>query len=88
MGDRGGPRISDSCSRWDPTFVRRISEFGEGTEYFGGLQGDSLRSKRAQLLEALKGDRTLAELSARYKVQPNLITIWKRQAGEGLVGIW
>ena len=39
-------------------------------------------------LEALKGDQTLAELSARYKVHPNLITKWKRQAGEGLVGIF
>ena len=39
-------------------------------------------------LEALKGDQTLAELAARYKVHPNLITKWKRQAGEGLVGIF
>ncbi len=39
-------------------------------------------------LEALKGDQTLAELSARYKVHPNLITKWKRQAGDGLVGIF
>ena len=39
-------------------------------------------------LEALKGDETLAALSARYKVHPNLVTKWKRQAGEGLVGIF
>ena len=39
-------------------------------------------------LEALKGDQTLAELSARYKVHPNLVTKWKRQAGDGLVGIF
>ncbi len=39
-------------------------------------------------LEALKGDQTLAELSARYKIHANLITKWKRQAGEGLVGIF
>ncbi len=39
-------------------------------------------------LEALKGDQTLAELAARYKVHPNLITKWKRQAGEGLVEIF
>ena len=36
-------------------------------------------------LEALKGDSTLAQLSARHKVHPNLITKWKRQAGEGMV---
>ena len=38
--------------------------------------------------EALAGDQTLAELAARHKVHPNLITKWKRQAGEGLVGIF
>ena len=39
-------------------------------------------------LEALTGDQTLAELSARHKVHPNLITKWKRQASEGMVGIF
>ncbi len=39
-------------------------------------------------LEALRGDRTLAELAVRHKVHPNLITKWKRQAGEGLAGIF
>ncbi len=39
-------------------------------------------------LEALKGDQTLAALAARYKVHPNLVTKWKRQAGDGLVGIF
>lgn len=39
-------------------------------------------------LDALKGDQTLASLAARHKVHPNLITKWKKQAGEGLVGIF
>ena len=38
---RGGPRESDSCVRWDPTYLRRISGHGEATEFFGGLQGES-----------------------------------------------
>ena len=38
---RGGPRESDSCVRWDPTYLRRISEHGEATEFLGGLQGES-----------------------------------------------
>ncbi len=38
---RGGPRESDSCDRWDPAFMRRISGYGEATEFFGGLQGES-----------------------------------------------
>ncbi len=39
-------------------------------------------------LEALRGDATLAELAARHKVHPNLITKWKRQAGEGMVEVF
>ena len=37
---RAGPQESDSCVRWDPTYMRRISEHGETTEFFGGLQGE------------------------------------------------
>ena len=39
-------------------------------------------------LEALAGEATLSELAARHRVHPNLITKWKRQAGEGLVDIF
>ena len=39
-------------------------------------------------LEALAGEATLAELSARHKVHPNLITKWKRQAAEGMVAVF
>ncbi len=39
-------------------------------------------------LEALAGDATPAELAARHKVHPNLITKWKRQAAEGLVDVF
>ncbi len=39
-------------------------------------------------LEALRGDATLAELAARHGVHPNLITKWKRQAGEGMVEVF
>lgn len=39
------------------------------------------------VLEALRGEQTLAELLARCNVHPNLITNWKKQAREydGLV---
>jgi transposase len=46
----------------------------------------ALKAKVA--LEALRGEQTLAELSARHKVHPNLITKWKRQAAEGMVGVF
>ncbi len=36
-------------------------------------------------LEALRGDRTIAELSSRYNVHPKLITNWKKKAREQVV---
>jgi transposase len=33
-------------------------------------------------LAALKGDKTIAELSAQFEVHPNQITDWKRQLQE------
>ena len=39
-------------------------------------------------LEALRGEQTLAELSARYNVHPNLIANWKKRARESLVDIF
>ena len=35
-------------------------------------------------LEALVGDKTMAELAARHDVHPNMIAQWKRQAKESL----
>ena len=35
-------------------------------------------------LEALRGDMTAQEVSARHKVHPNQISTWKRQAIEGM----
>jgi len=35
-------------------------------------------------LAAIRGDGTLAELSARYRVHPGMIGNWKRTALEGL----
>ena len=39
-------------------------------------------------LEALRGDQTMAELSARHKIHPNLIASWKKKAQEGLVDVF
>ncbi len=35
-------------------------------------------------LEALRGDKTIQEIAAKYKVHPNQVSTWKRQAMEGL----
>jgi transposase len=39
-------------------------------------------------LEALVGDKTLAELATRHGVHPNMIAGWKRQAKENLPAIF
>lgn len=33
---------------------------------------------------AIRGDGTMAELAARYKVHPNMIAKWKREALDGM----
>ena len=40
----------------------------------------SAEFKAKVALEAIKGEKTLAELAAHYGVHPNMITNWKRQA--------
>jgi len=44
----------------------------------------SAEFKARVALEALVGERTLAELAKKHGVHPNMIASWKRQAREGL----
>ncbi len=37
-------------------------------------------------LEALRGDRTVQQIAARHEVHPNQVSLWKRQAVDGLAG--
>ena len=39
-------------------------------------------------LEAMQGQRTIAELATRHELHPNLITQWKRQAIEKLARVF
>ena len=48
----------------------------------------SAEFKARVALEALVGDKTLAELSARHGVHPNMIAAWKRQAKESMPEIF
>jgi len=39
-------------------------------------------------LEALKGEKTIVEIASRYGIHPNQISTWKKQALEGLPGLF
>ncbi len=39
-------------------------------------------------LEALRGDNTIQEIAAKYHVHPNQVSTWKRQAVEGMAGVF
>ena len=39
-------------------------------------------------LEAIRGDRTLAELAAAHQLHPNLIMAWRRQAIEEMAKVF
>ena len=39
-------------------------------------------------LDALRGDKTIQEIASRYKVHPNQVSTWKRQAMDGLDAIF
>ena len=39
-------------------------------------------------LEALRGDKTVQEIAARHQVHPNQVSTWKRQAMDGLDGVF
>ncbi|PCI52806.1 MAG: hypothetical protein COB36_14420 [Alphaproteobacteria bacterium] len=44
--------------------------------------------KKKVALAALRGDKTLQELADHYQVHPDQTSQWKRQAIEGLDGIF
>ncbi|WP_425504199.1 transposase [Roseibium litorale] len=46
---------------------------------------DALKAKAA--LEALRGDKTIQEIAAKYQVHPNQVSPWKRQAVEGMADV-
>ena len=46
----------------------------------------STEFKSKVALAAIRGDGTIAELSSRFGVHPNMITKWKRQALSGMKG--
>jgi transposase-like protein len=39
-------------------------------------------------LEAIRGEKTVAEIAAHHEVHPNQVTTWKTQALENMAGIF
>lgn len=39
-------------------------------------------------LEALRGDKTVQEIAAKHRIHPTQVTTWKRQAMDGLAGVF
>ena len=47
---------------------------------------DQFKAKIA--LEALRGDKTIQEIAAKHQLHPNQVSQWKKQAMEGLAGVF
>tara|TARA_B110000879_G_scaffold200542_1_gene274634 strand:+ start:349 stop:747 length:399 start_codon:yes stop_codon:yes gene_type:complete len=44
--------------------------------------------KAAVALEALRGDKTVQEIAAKKQLHPTQVSTWKRQAIEGMAGVF
>jgi transposase len=44
--------------------------------------------KAALELEALRGDKTVQEIEAKRQLDPTQVSTWKRQAIEGMAGVF
>jgi len=53
-----------------------------------GRRNHSAEFKARVALEAVKGNKSMAELSSEYAVHPNQISKWKKQVLEELPGIF
>ncbi len=47
---------------------------------------DQFKAKIA--LEALRGDKTIQEIAAKHQLHPNQVSAWKKQAMDGLAGVF
>ena len=46
------------------------------------------RFKATVALEALRGDRSVQEIAAKHRVHPTQVSTWKRQAIDGMTGVF
>ena len=79
-----------------PVFRTRVSvDFGPGANVTGGTE--SMKKPRRNLaaafkarvaLEAIRGEKTVAEIAVHHEVHPNQVTSWKSQLLENAAGIF
>ena len=48
----------------------------------------SAKFKAQIALEAIRGEKTIAQIAAHHEVHPNQVTSWKNQALENLAGVF
>lgn len=48
----------------------------------------SAQQKAKIALEALRERETLSEIAQKYQVHPSQVTLWKKQANEGLISVF
>ena len=63
-----------------------VAQVDPGTNVVAEEPPAELKARVA--LQALRGEQTMAELSSRYKIHPNLIANWKKKAQEALVDVF
>src|ERR1035441_10934523 len=70
-------------------------DFGPGIIMTGGTKSmrkprrnHSAAFKARVALEAIRGEKTVAEIAAHHEVHPNQVTTWKTQGLENMAGIF
>ena len=70
-------------------------DFGPGTDMTGGTKSmkkprrnHSAAFKARVALEAIRGEKTVAQISAHHEVHPNQVTSWKSQLLENAAAIF
>src|ERR1017187_4803506 len=74
---------------------RPCMDFEPGRDITGGTKSmrkprrnHSAAFKARVALEAIRGEKTIAEIAAPHEVHPNQVTTWKTQALENMAGIF
>ena len=78
---RGGPQDPDTALSLPATSTRTDSVAGKRKKY-------SAEFKAKVALEAIRGEATIAELVIKHGVHQTVINTWKRQAIDGMAGVF